>query len=125
MLVFDVDQVTDDQLDEIRGRIGEQQYLVHSTHSDRPDSRCLRFVFPLSRSVPLDVWGPFWRAAQQRLVPVADPACADAGRVYFLPSRPNDASYFIQVNEGVPLDVDAMLAGVSPPQSRSAEESTA
>lgn len=109
MLVFDVDQVTDDQLDEIRDRIGGLRYLVHSTHSDRPDRRCLRLVFPLSRSVTRDEWTSFWRAAYLSLSPIADPACADAARRYLRPSCPYDASYFIQVNEGMVLDVDAVM----------------
>jgi hypothetical protein len=117
LLVFDVDQLTDDQFDEIRSRLGAKQYLVHSTHSDQPDRRCLRFVFPLSRSVLPDAWSLFWRATQRSLVPKADPASADAGRIYFLPSCPHDASYFIQVNAGSPLDVDAVLASLGAPSS--------
>jgi hypothetical protein len=109
LLVFDVDRAGDDQIDEIRGRIGGLRYLSHSTHSDRPDSRCLRFVFPLSRPVSPEAWTLFWGSARLSLVPFADPACADKQRVYFLPSCPRDASYFIQVNEGALLDVDAML----------------
>jgi hypothetical protein len=112
LLVFDVDQATDDQLDEVRGRIGDLRYLIHSTHSDGPDKRCLRIVFPLSRPVALDEWRPLWRAAYLSLVPIADTACADAQRVYFFPSCPCDASYFMQVNEGRELDVDAVLATV-------------
>jgi hypothetical protein len=112
LLVFDLDQVTDDQLDEVRGRIGDLRYLIHSTHSDGPDKRCLRIVFPLSRPVALDEWRPLWRAAYLSLVPIADTACADAQRVYFFPSCPCDASYFMQVNEGRELDVDAVLATV-------------
>jgi putative DNA primase/helicase len=110
LLVFNVDKVTDDQIDEIRGRIGDLQYLSHSTHSDRPDSRCLRFVFPLSRAVSSEAWSCFWCAAQSHLVPFADPTCADVTRVYFLPSCSYDAGYFIQVNEGSLLDVDSVLA---------------
>jgi hypothetical protein len=110
LIVFDVEQVTDDQLDAIRSLIGGYRYLVHSTHSDRPDSRCLRFVLPLSRPVLPDAWDSFWRLARLSLVPIADPSSADLVCLYFLPSCPSDASYFIQVNEGSVLDVDAVLA---------------
>lgn len=109
LLVFDIDHLTDDQIDEIRGRLSSLQYLVHSTHSDRHDSRYLRIVFPLSRPVTAAAWSSFWHTVRERLVPIADPACADPGRIYFLPSCPQDASYFIQVNAGLLLDVDAML----------------
>lgn len=110
LLVLDVDRATDDQVDEIRGRLGDLQYLCHSTHLDRSNSRYLRFVFPLSRAVSPEAWPRFWRAAQQSLVPIADPACWDVSRIYVLPSCPRDASYFIQVNEGSLLDVDAVMA---------------
>lgn len=111
MLVFDLDRVTEDQFDASRGLISGLQYLVHSTHSDRPDSRCLRFVFPLSRPVLPEEWLIFWEKTRH-LVPGADPACADMTRVYLFPSCPSDVSYFIQANEGALLDVDAVLMGV-------------
>lgn len=110
LIVFDVDHATDEQLDEIRGRIGDLRYLIHSTHSDGPDWRYLRVIFPLSRSIAPDALVSLWWDACVNLVPIADPACADVRRVYFFPSCPSDASYFMQVNEGLELDVDSMLA---------------
>jgi hypothetical protein len=110
LLVFDVDQRTDDQINEIRGRIGGLQYLMHSTHSDIPDSRSLRIVIAPSRPLSPEEWGPFFDTARRNLAPGADLASANPRRFYFLPSCPRDAIYFIQVNEGKPLDVDAMLA---------------
>jgi len=109
MFVFDLDQVTDDQFDELRLRLGDLRYLAHSTHSDQPNSRCLRIIFPLSRPVALDEWVPLWRQAHSSLVPIADSICRDAARIYFFPSCPRDAGFFIQVNEGRLLDVDALL----------------
>ena len=109
LLVFDVQHAADAQIYEIRGRIDSYRHLIHSTHSDRPGSRCVRIIIALSRPVPRAAWGAFWRVAQQTIAPIADPACADAGRIYFMPSMPRDAGYFIQVNGGAPLDVDATL----------------
>jgi hypothetical protein len=37
-------------------------------------------------------------------------------RIYFLPNRPHDATYFLQVNAGTPLDVDVLLETISPAQ---------
>ena len=109
LLVFDVEHATDAQIYEMRGRIDGYQHLIHATHSDRPDNRCVRIIIALSRPVPREMWGAFWQVAQQTIVPIADVACSDAGRIYFMPSVPRDAGYFIQVNEGEPLDVDAAL----------------
>lgn len=108
LLVFDVNFVTDAQLYEVRGRIGGYRHLIHATHSDRPDSRCVRIVIALSRPVPRETWPVFWRLAQT-IVPIAD-ACGDPDRIYFLPSVSQGVGYFILVNEGALLDVDATLA---------------
>jgi len=116
LLVFDIDRRTDNQIDSLRNRLKGLQYLMHSTHSDLPDSRCLRIVIPLSEPVPAALWKPFFHAAQQRLVPIADPAACDAQRVYFLPSCPQDATYFLQVHEGNPLDVKTLLKTILSPQ---------
>ena len=118
LLAFDIDRLTDDrgQLDEIRGRLGRLQYLMHSTHSDRPDSRCLRVIIALSSPVAADKWGPFFHACRRSLVPEADLVCADGRRLHFLPSCPRDGSYFIQVNKGSPLDVDVTLSTISSSQ---------
>jgi hypothetical protein len=109
LLVFDVDHATDDQIDEVRARIGAHRYLVHSTHSDRPGDRFVRIIIALSRPIARAAWPSFWRAAQQSIAPMADADCSDAARLYFLPRCSRDAGYFVQVNEGSPLDVDALL----------------
>lgn len=114
LLVFDVDRLPLDQIDEVRSRLACLQYLMHSTHQDRPDSRNLRIVIALSRSISADIWGTFFHKAQIRFAPGTDTSCADASRRYFLPSCPRDTSYFIQVNDGLPLDVDNLLANHSP-----------
>jgi hypothetical protein len=119
LLVFDVDRLADDQVDEIRERLSSLQYMMHSTHSDLPDSRCLRVVIALSRPVSTKVWGTFFHTAlrSRSLVPDADQRCVDAPRLYFLPSCPRDSIYFTQVNGGLPLDVDAMLAAIPSSQA--------
>jgi len=114
LLVFDVDHTTNDQVTAVHQLLKHYQYLVHSTHSDHSSRRSLRFVLPLSRPLTWEAWTSFHHTARLLLAPSADPACADARRFYFLPSCPHDATYFFQVNEGAPLDVDALLATISP-----------
>jgi hypothetical protein len=106
LLVFDIDHQPDAQIDEIRNRSGALQYLMHSTHSDRPGSRCLRIIFPLSRPIAPADWKTLWPIARRGLVPIAVASCADVKRFYFLPSSPGDASYFLQTNEGELLDAE-------------------
>src|SRR4029077_2644969 len=50
------------------------------------------------------------RGANAKLALPADPACCDANRLYYMPSRPSDADYFFATNDGKPLDVDEILA---------------
>lgn len=116
LLVFDVDQATDDQIDDVRRSLVNCQYLAHSTHSDGSSQRSLRFVLPLSRALTPDAWTSFWPTARRLLAPIADPACSDPMRIYFLPSHPHDATCFLQVNAGTPLDVNVLLKTISPSQ---------
>jgi hypothetical protein len=110
LLVFDIEDLTEDQLDALSERLRGYRYLMHATHSDRPDHRAVHVIVALSRAVPRDEWSRFWRAAADRLAPSADPACGDPSRIYFMPSRPTGAGYFITtfVN-GQPLNVDSIL----------------
>lgn len=110
LLVFDVEQVPEESIVEICGRFNGHCYLVHTTHSNRPDSCSARIVIALSRPVRRDEWTLFWRSAKHCLALPVNIACADFRRVYFLPSCPYDAAYVIHVNEGAPLDVDRALA---------------
>ena len=134
LLVADLDHQPDEMLTEVRGRIGKYQYIIHASHSDRPANpnapctcgseagalhgtscparvdRCLRLIFVLSRPVTRDEWPRFWRAAMRMLGLPADPSTCDANRLYYAPSRPSDADYFVQTNDGVALDVEEVLA---------------
>ncbi len=111
LLVFDIGEATDDQIDEIRDRLSAHRYLMHATHADRPDKRSVRIIVTLSRPVLREEWSLLWEVARQTYAPIADPACSDVSRIYFLPSRPHDADYTVQVNNGDALDVDALLVG--------------
>jgi hypothetical protein len=122
--VLDVDHTTDAAIDALRAQLSEYQHLLHVTHADRPDDRCLRVVVQLSRAVTLVEWPRFWQAAILALSVSADPACGDVARCYYLPSRPHDADYFVAVHAGGPLDVDALLAS-APVRHDSAMQPTA
>jgi hypothetical protein len=133
LLVVDIDHATEDELAEARKQLAGYQYLIHASHSDRPANlnatcscgsepgalhgktcpsrvdRCVRIIIVLSRPVKRDEWPRFWHAAMTKLKQPKDPSCCDANRLYYLPSRPNDADYFVQTNDGEALDVDEVL----------------
>lgn len=110
LLVLDVDGLSEDAFVAQKQRLSRFQHLLHSTHSDRLESRSVRIVILLSRLVTRAEWPTLWRACLP-IAPGADAACADFGRRYFFPSCPSDATWFRHVHTGEALDVDATLAG--------------
>jgi predicted P-loop ATPase len=118
---------------------------LHASHSDRPAGstvctcgsepgalhgqdcpsridRCVRAIVPLSRPVTRDEWPRFWPTAMAFLKQPADPSTCDANRLYYLPSRPGDATtYYFEAHDGIALDVEAILA-VAPPDVPSIAE---
>lgn len=109
-LVLDVDHAPEARGAALLDKLAAYQYVLHSTHADRRDDRCLRVIIRLSRPVTIGEWPWFWQEATRSLGSLMDPACADAARCYYLPSRPRDADYFVVEHAGEPLDVAAILA---------------
>lgn len=118
LLVVDLDHLTDEKLAEIDKRLEPYQALAHSTHSDRmphPDGdRSFRVVIALSEPVLAEDWPRFWATAMATLGLPADPACCDAGRLYFQPTHRSDVTPEFSKNPGKPLDVRAILAKAPP-----------
>jgi hypothetical protein len=137
LLVVDIDHKTDEDLDGAIELLAPYQYVLHASHSDRRGTatvctcgsaegalhgtecprrvdRCVRAILAISRPVKRDEWPRFWRQATNMFASIdpkmADPACCDANRLYFLPSRPKDGDYYLRLNDGIALDVDAILA---------------
>lgn len=109
-LVLDVDHVSEVVLEGLREQLKKYQHLIHTTHADRLDDRCVRVVVQLSRAVAPSEWSRFWRAAVAALGAPTSQTHGDAARCYYLPSRPSDADYFVAVHVGMPFDVDQVLA---------------
>ncbi|CAE6747697.1 DUF5906 domain-containing protein [Paraburkholderia domus] len=112
-LVLDLDDVP---LDAIRGAISQYEWVAHSTHSHTPARHCSRVILPLMRDVFPAEWSRFWLAASRELTGgLADKACKDLSRFYYLPSvhpeRASDA--FHEHNEGTWLNPDAFLDNLS------------
>ena len=110
LLVLDVDRQPEAAVLAARDHLARYAHIIHSTHADQPGSRSLRIVVRLSRPVDPSEWPRFWRAAVAALRVPADPPVSDAGRCYFLPSRPADSDYFVVSQDGEAIDVDVMLA---------------
>jgi predicted P-loop ATPase len=134
---LDIDHVPSDALlAEYLDKIPYQR-IIHASHSDRPDDRCVRVVVALTRPVPGNEWSKFWTNVVDHLqIPITkknganpnggiDTQAKDASRLYFLPSRPSSAcdiavgdgtDYLFAHVDGPLLDVDAHLHDPHPHQ---------
>lgn len=134
LLPIDIDHASEEELATALAGLSLYQRIVHSSHSDRPTGsrictcgsepgalhgercpsrvdRCVRVILVLSRPVRGEEWPRFWPAAMAFLKQPADPSTCDASRIYYKPSRPKDAeAYLFEAHDGIPLDVDTILA---------------
>lgn len=121
-LVVDIDHVHPTEVDDVIARLMPYQFVLHASHSDHPEDRCLRAVLAVSRPVTGAEFKRFWRAAMAYLGLPADEQTKDASRLYFTPSRPSDAcgdgvdgdGFLFLTQDGVELDVDAIMATAEP-----------
>lgn len=115
-LALDLDAVPDGAVEELRQNAAGLAWVLASSHSHRSQKKngasCLRAVFALSRPVLPEEWPRFWDAAVALLglSGVADPACRDLARAYYLPSAPDGAEVVSERHEGEPVDVEDVLA---------------
>ena len=120
VLVVDLDHMTEHIFAQVAIALQPYRYIVHATHSDREGDRCMRAVIDLDAPVPASEWDRFVPAAIAHMrLPLADRKVGtggadgvtfDASRLFFLPSRPYDAGYLVDTNEGATLDTAAILA---------------
>lgn len=126
-LVLDIDKYRADkrQLDQAgaeraMARLRELglRHVVHSSHSHRyPDNASLRVVIALSRPVTPIEWPTFFEAAIEWLGVECDLECSKTvGRIWYLPTRPENSEPIAYAVEGAALDVDAIVASAKPPE---------
>jgi hypothetical protein len=113
-LVLDLDGPTRDQMGAFAKAADGFRYVVHSTHA--PGN--YRAVFALSRPVTNFEWPRFWARAVEFLHAPADQARKDLAGLYFFPTCPKSAVPVATQGEGVPLDVDYLLASAGDPNAK-------
>jgi hypothetical protein len=68
---------------------GPYAHIVHSTHSNTRETPKYRVIFPLLNPIPASDWKEvFPKLALHMSMGLADSACGDAGRLFYLPSAP-------------------------------------
>lgn len=96
--------------DELRSRFGDWNFICYSTASSTNDAPKFRLVFQLSGEVEVDKIRHFWFALNSELDDLGDPQTKDLARMYYIPAKYSGANNFFFVNEGIPLDIDYVLA---------------
>lgn len=90
------------------------RYVVHTTHSHAPPAHVsLRVVVALTRPVSGHEWERFWTIAVGHIGIHVEQACRNLGRFWFLPSAKPGTDGWSRTHDGVPLDVDALVAAAT------------
>lgn len=101
--------------------------IIYSTFSNAADCECFRIVFELSRPVLPHEWKAAWAAICHKTAIQADAATRDLARIYYTHSCPasRESEKFVHViDDGSPVDVDALLALNPPPIAPSTKKSS-
>lgn len=115
--VADVDHVTQDVALATLRRVHDAQLaaVAYSTWSHAGDPWRFRVVNPLTRPVTPAEWPAFWDTMNKAYGGVCDTKCIDPARLYFGPYAPagTQDKNFYHVFDGVPVDVDRVLASTT------------
>lgn len=100
-------------LAEVRPHLDGLAFIAYTTHSHRAGEPAWHLVVPLAEPVDAERWPAVWHALDARLGGLADHACRDCSRAYFLPQHAPGAAFEVVVGEGAPIEVPA-VSGVPP-----------
>ena len=110
LAVFDLDDISHEEMLGIAQRIEGFEYLCVSSHSHRPPNAYrMRLIMPLTRPATPAEWPVVLRTAISGLQLPADPSCKDLARLYFLPTAPVGTQPIAERGHGIALDVDWLL----------------
>lgn len=110
-ITFDFDHVTIDTWGDVLNAWSDLAFAMYTTYSHRADHPRFRVVLPLSRPCGYDEFQAVARrvAADVGIEFVARESFVPA-QMMFAPTRPLGGQFIAHVNDGVRLDVDAVLA---------------
>lgn len=86
--------------------------FCYSTHSHTPTAPRLRLIIPLEHSIEPAAYEPIARSIADDLgIEQFDDTTYDASRLMYFPSCPADGEYFFEVQQGRPINPEAILSG--------------
>ena len=89
---------------------GDYSFVCYSTASSDFSHPKFRLVFQLSGSIAQDKIRHFWFALNSELSDIGDKQTKDLSRMYYIPATYLDANNFFFINDGIPMDIDYILA---------------
>lgn len=120
LIVYDLDYITHDQLDEIRmglAPISKYAWFMHTSRSHCPESPRARMILPISRPMKPDEAHAAFRILAQELaddpeegIEIPDLVSFRGNQTMFWPSRSRDQEFWTDENVGEIVDVDAVLS---------------
>jgi len=110
LVTLDADHVDGDFMLNVDLILAGTAYAIYSTHSHRPKKPKYRLVVPSGREMTPDEYAAVSRKlAEQIGMEYFDKTTFDVHRLMYLPSCSKDAEPVLEVGEGDPLNVDAVL----------------
>jgi len=120
LIVYDLDYISHDQLDEIRmglAPISRFAWFMHTTRSHTPDAPRARMILPVSRPMLPDEAHAVFRLLAQELaddpeegIEIPDLVSFRGNQTMFWPSVSKDQEFWTDENVGQIVDVDEVLA---------------
>ena len=105
--VLDFDKLSLERFEELKLRGAFYFYTTWSNaEAAKKNQWAARLVVPFSRPVSMLEWPKVWQKLNATFGSMADPACKDASRFYFLPSAPKQEECLVEIGEGEAFDVE-------------------
>lgn len=95
-------------LAEVMPRLEGLAFVAYTTHSHRVGEPAWHLVVPLAEPVDAERWPSVWYSLDRRFGGVADHACRDCSRAYFLPQHAPGEAFEVVVGDGEPVEVPAV-----------------
>jgi len=92
----------------VRPHLDGLAFVAYTTHSHRVDEPSWHLVVPLAEPVDAERWPAVWYALDRRFGGVANHACRDCSRAYFMPQHSPGEAFEVVVDDGAPIDVPAV-----------------
>ncbi|HWA23174.1 MAG TPA: PriCT-2 domain-containing protein [Caulobacterales bacterium] len=120
-VTLDIDNATPDLLAAIEAgnhKLSRSAFAAHETHKSTEQNPRIRVIVWLARMVDAQAFPRIARAVARELgldPDELDKASFEPERLMYWPSRPSDSDYWYFINDGEPLDPDALILAHEPP----------